>query len=74
MTDKTTRPEPIPDGTRVHVRSDHFPEECDGVIREATYDEGWIYRIEVTSGDKPEAATNEDGSVWVCEFELQPLP
>ena len=74
MTDKTTRPEPIPDGTRVHVRSDHFPEECDAIVRKAVYDEGWIYRIEVTGGDKPKAATNEDGAVWVCEFELQPLP
>jgi len=74
MTDKTMRPARIPDGTRVHVRSDHFSEECDAVIREAVYDEGWIYRVEVTGGGKPEAATNEDGSVWVCEFELQLLP
>ena len=70
----TARPARIPDGTSVHVRSAHFTEECDGVIREATYDEGWIYRIEMTGGEKPQAATNEDGSVWVCEFELQPVP
>ena len=74
MTDKTIRPARLPDGTSVHVRSAHFTEECDAVIREATYDEGWIYRIEVTRGDKPEAATHDDGSVWVCDFELQPVP
>ena len=73
MAAKTTKPARLPDNTRVHVRSDHFVEECDAVIREAVYDDGWLYRVEVTSGKKPEAGTHEDGSVWVWDFEVQPL-
>ena len=34
MAATTTRPPRLPNGTRVHVRSDHFVEECDAVIRQ----------------------------------------
>ena len=73
MTLKTNKPEPLAIGARVHVRSDHFPEECDAVIREALFDEGWLYRVEVTRGKKPKDATEKDGSVWVCAFEVMPI-
>lgn len=68
-----TRPSRIPNGTRIHVRSDHFEEECEGVITKAHYDEGWLYRVDVTSGDRLDAIRHEDGELWVCDFEAHPL-
>ncbi len=35
MATTKTRPPRLPNGTHVHVRSDHFVEECDAVIRKA---------------------------------------
>ena len=72
MTTTRKRPPRLPDGTPVHVRSDHFAEECDGVITAAEYDDGWFYRIEVTAGDRLDAHRHEDGELWVCDFEVQP--
>ena len=69
----TRRSKRLPNGARVHVRSAHFPEECDAVVREAVYDAGWLYRVDVTRGKKPRDATHQDGSVWVWDFELRPL-
>lgn len=65
-------PSRLPDGTRVHVRSDHFKEECEGVTTRAEYDDGWLYRIDVTSGDRLDEHRNEDGELWVWDFEVQP--
>jgi hypothetical protein len=67
------RPERLPDGTQVHVRSDHFEEECKGVITKGQYDGGWFYRIEVTDGDRLNAQRNGDGELWVCDFEAHPM-
>jgi len=64
---------PLAVGVKVHVKSEHFAEECDAVIREAVYDEGWIYRVDVTHGEKPKAAIHKDGCVWLCDFEVHPL-
>lgn len=61
-----------PDGTRAYVRSEHFVEECEGVITTGEYDGGWLYRVEVTNGDPLNAHRNEDGELWVCDFEVQP--
>lgn len=61
----------LANGTHVHVRSEHFAEECEGVITKGEYDDGWLYRIEVTSGDRLDAHRNEDGELWVCDFEVQ---
>lgn len=59
-------------GTRVHVRSEHFTGECDGVITAAEYDDGWFYRIDVTAGDRLDDHRHDDGELWVCDFEVQP--
>ena len=59
-------------GTRVHVRSDHFVGQCEGIIAAAEYDDGWLYRIDVTEGDRLDEHRNDDGELWVCEFEVQP--
>ena len=64
------RPPRLPDGSRIHVRSGHFSQECDGIITRAEYDDGWLYRIEVTAGDRLDKQRNEDGELWVCDFEV----
>ena len=70
----TNRPPRLPNGTPVHVRSDHFPEECDGRITKGRRDGGgWVYRVEVTAGDRLDAHRNHEGELWVCDFEVQPL-
>ncbi len=73
MTTIKRRPPRLHDGTRVHVRSDHFAGECDGVITAAEFDEGWLYRVEVTRGDRLVSERNDVGELWVCEFEVQPV-
>ncbi len=65
------RPERLPDGTPVHVRSEHFAEECEGTITKGEYDDGWLYRIEVTRGDRLDAHRNKEGELWVWDFEVQ---
>ena len=78
-TRKRNRPPRLPNGTRVRVRSDHFAEECDAVIRKAERDHGqgdvgwWLYRVEVTSGQTPKDAQHKDGTVWVWDFEVTAL-
>jgi len=63
----------LPNGKQVHVRSDHFVEECDAVVVDAVYDGGWLYHVDVTAGDRLDGHRNEDGELWVCDFEVQPL-
>ena len=68
-------PSPVPrlaDGSRVYVRSEHFVEECEGIITRGEYDGGWLYRIEVTAGDRLDAHRNSNGELWVCDFEVRP--
>lgn len=67
------RPRRLAAGTRVHVRSEHFVAECDAVVTGATYDEGWLYRIDVVSGDRLDAHRNEKDELWVWDFELEPI-
>lgn len=73
MTANAQHPPRLPDGTRVHVRSDHFAHECDGRITAAEYDDGWLYRIEVTGGDRLDSERDAKGELWVCGFEVRPV-
>ena len=41
-----------------------------GVIAEAEYDDGWLYRIDVTEGDDCQLHRRTDGQLWVCESEV----
>ncbi|MCY2950492.1 MAG: hypothetical protein NTU53_00755, partial [Planctomycetota bacterium] len=50
------RPPRIANGTPVHIKSDHFAEEFDGVVTIGEYDGGWLYRVRPTSGTPPAAA------------------
>ena len=72
-TRKRNRPPRLKNGTRVHVRSDHFVEECDAVITKGEWDDGWLYRVEVTAGQTPKDAQHDDGTVWVWDFEVTAL-
>jgi hypothetical protein len=67
------RPPRLPNGTQVHVKSDHFAEECDGVVTKAEYDAGWLYRVRPTRGDAPSVARNKEGEYWFWDFEVTPL-
>ena len=67
------RPPRLPNGTRVHVKSDHFAEECDGVVTKAEYNAGWLYRVKVTAGDAPAVARNREGEYWFWDFEVKPM-
>ena len=68
-----TRPPRLPDGTRVRVQSEHFVERCEGVITAAEFDGGWLYRVDVTAGDGLDAQRNENGELWVNDFEVRPV-
>jgi hypothetical protein len=70
---RTKRPPRLPNGTRVHVKSDHFAGECDGRITKGEFDGGWLYRVEVTAGAHLDEFRNEDGELWVYDQEVQPL-
>ena len=63
----------IADGTLVHVRSMHFAGECNARIVEGRYDDGWLYRIDVVSGDRLDEHRGEEGQLWVCDFEVTPI-
>ena len=68
------RPPRLANGTRVHVRSDHFVEEFDAVVTDAYFDGGWFYRLRVTRGRAPRICRNEAGEIWVYAAEVQPIP
>jgi len=67
------RPPRLANGTRVHVKSDHFAEECDGVVTKGEFDGGWLYRVRPTSCTPPAAARNPEGEYWFWDFEVSPL-
>jgi len=73
MATKQKRPARLPNGARVHVKSDHFAEECDGVVTKAEYDAGWLYRVKLTRGDPPAIAKNKEGEYWFWDFEVTSL-
>ena len=66
-------PQPLPNGTAVDVDIAQGLARCQGRIAEADYDDGWLYRIEVTTGDACDDHRNEKGDLWVCQFEVKPL-
>ena len=63
---------PLPIGTLVNI--DIAQGDCiaHGVVREAEYDEGWHYRVEVTGGDDCNRHREQSGELWCCDFEVQP--
>ena len=70
---------PLPSGTKVHVKSEHFENECDAVIMESKqheYDgevQGLLYRVEVTSGQPIDEYVLENGELWVLDNEVHAI-
>jgi hypothetical protein len=66
---------PITIGTRVAISIDQGLQKAEGVVREfETDDSGTSYRVDVTSGDQCNEHRTADGELWVCQFEVKPLP
>ena len=67
-----TKKPPPAIGTPVTVDVAQGTSTAQGVIAAAEYDDGWLYRIDVTGGDGCHAHRNESGELWVCDFEAAP--
>ena len=63
---------PLPKGTRVAFDIAQGLNVGRGVITAAEYDDGWLYRIDVTDGDRADMHRHENGELWVCDFEVTP--
>ena len=74
MNRNTKRPPRIPNAARVRVESEQLSAACDGRVTGAKYDEGWLYRIDVTAGDQMDSERDERGELWVCGFEIASVP
>ena len=62
-------------GTRVAVSIDQGLRKAEGIVREIeTDDAGTSYRVDITSGDQCSEHRETDGELWVCAFEVKPLP
>jgi hypothetical protein len=62
-------------GTRVAISIDQGLQKAEGIVRAVeTDDTGTIYRVDVTSGDPCNEHRTADGELWVCAFEVKPLP
>jgi len=62
-------------GTRVAVSIDQGLQKAQAIVREVeTDDTGTAYRVDVTSGDQCDEHRTADGELWVCAFEVKPLP
>jgi hypothetical protein len=64
---------PLPIGTRVQIDIAQGMDVAKGVIRDAEYDDGWSYRVDVTGGDDCREHRDQAGELWVCDFEVHPL-
>lgn len=64
----------LSNGTRVAVNIGQGLCKAKGVITGCDYDGGWLYRIDITEGDRCDDHRNADGELWVCHFEVRPLP
>ena len=67
-----TKKPPLSVGTPVAIDIAQGMSVAQGVIAAADYDDGWLYRIDVTGGDRCDAHRNESGELWVCDFEATP--
>ena len=63
---------PLKIGTPVIIDIAQGLNVAQGTITAADYDDGWMYRIDVTSGDDCRQHRNEAGELWVNDFELKP--
>ena len=66
------REPPLRIGTPVEVNIAQGAAVARGVITAADYDDGWMYRIDVSAGDDCHEHRNDAGELWVCDFEVTP--
>jgi hypothetical protein len=64
---------PLETGTPVAIDIAQGLAVAQGIITGADYDDGWVYRVDVTSGDGCQEHRNEAGELWVCDFEVRPI-
>ena len=64
---------PLETGTPVVIDIAQGLAIAQGVITAADYDDGWMYRIDVTGGHDCHAHRDEAGELWVCDFEVRPI-
>ena len=64
------KPQPLPIGTAIEFNICEDMNIGRGIIREADYDDGWMYRIEVTDGDPADLHRNKQGELWVLDTEV----
>jgi hypothetical protein len=69
---KTKKP-PLPVGTPVTINIAQGMSVAQGVVAAAEYDDGWMYRIDVSSGDDCQVHRNPNDELWVCECEVTPI-
>jgi hypothetical protein len=65
--------ERLPNGTRVRFNIGNRSAEGEAIIRDAEYDDGWLYLIDVTSGDQGDEHRSQDGGLRAWDFEVGPL-
>jgi hypothetical protein len=62
-------------GTRVRISIDQGLQQAVGIVRAVETDEAdTFYRVDVTEGDRCDEHRTADGELWVCPFEIRPLP
>lgn len=62
--------QPLPIGTEIDFNICEDANIGRGIIREADYDDGWMYRIDVTDGDSAVSHRNKQGELWVLASEV----
>ena len=67
-----TKTPPLAVGTPVTISIAQGLSVARGVITAADYDDGWLYRVDVTAGDDCHTHRNPAGELWVCDFEVTP--
>lgn len=70
MRTRMKRPQRLANRTKVMVRSEQLEGECEGLVTAGRFDDGWLDRIEVTSGDRLDPHRDDQGELWVCDFEV----
>ncbi len=69
---KSKKP-PLKIGTPVEIDIAQGLAVARGVIAATDYDDGWMYRIDITSGNDCLEHRNEAGELWVNDFEVKPI-
>ncbi len=63
---------PLPIGTAVNIDIGQRHSVAQGVIKAAEYDDGWLYRIDISGGDDCNQHREQSGELWCCDFEITP--